>query len=194
MSKKIVGAAVCLMLLLFSAPSPAQVELKPAIGLTLADVSKDPQNGEAKAQAGWQFGGTALFGKKLYGEAGVFYTKKSTEITSTITKDKLSGITGLRIPAMIGYHLLGGEDGSLALRVFGGGALFLVTSVDAEGFSKDDFESPTYGIFAGAGLDLGIFFLDAKYEWSLTDVSKLSTVDVGKSRSFYPSAGIRIPF
>lgn len=194
MSKKIIGVAACLMLLLFSAPSPAQVELKPAIGLTFAGVSKDPQGGDAKAQVGWQFGGTALFGKKLYGEIGAFYTKKVTEITFTTTKLSLSGVHGFRIPAMVGYHLLGSEKGLLGLRVFGGGALFLVTSVNGEGLSKDDLESPTYGVFAGAGLDLGIFFLDAKYEWSLTDVSSLRSVDIGKGRAFYPTAGIRLPF
>jgi hypothetical protein len=38
-----------------------------------------------------------------------------------------------------------------------------------------------------------MFYLDLQYEWSLSNVSKLSTVDVGKSRSFYAVAGIRLP-
>ena len=83
---------------------------------------------------------------------------------------------------------------ALGLRVFGGGSAFLVTGVTGEGLSKDDFESPTYGVFAGAGLDFLMFFIDVKYEWSLTDVSKLSTVDIGQSRSLFATAGVRIPF
>ena len=54
--------------------------------------------------------------------------------------------------------------------------------------------SPTFGVFAGAGVDIAIVFVDLKYEWSLTDVSKVTDFDLGKSRSFYASAGVRIPF
>lgn len=188
------GFVVCLTLVLFSVQSFAQVELKPGIGLTLTSVSKDPEGGESKARVGWQIGGTALFGDKFFGEVGAFYTKKNPEITSVTSDLDINGISGIQIPAMVGFHLLGSENAALALRAFGGGTLFLVTSVDAAGLLKDDFESPTFGVFAGAGLDIGILFLDLKYEWSLTDVSSLSTIDVGKSRSFFPSAGIRLPF
>jgi hypothetical protein len=82
----------------------------------------------------------------------------------------------------------------LGIRIFGGGALFMVTSVDAPGLTKDDLESPTFGVFAGAGVDIAIVFVDLKYEWSLTDVSKLSTVDIGQGRSFFVNAGVRLPF
>jgi hypothetical protein len=188
------AVAASIALLLFAAQTRGQVELKPAVGLTFTTTSKDPLGGEAKGQVGWQIGGTVLFGEKLYGETGLFYAKKSTEFTSATTNFNFeSGITGLRIPALLGYHLLGSEKDMLGLRIFGGGTLFLVTSVDAQGMSKDDFESPTFGVFAGAGLDIAIFFLDIKYEWSLTDVSTLSTVDIGKSRSLFANAGIRLP-
>jgi hypothetical protein len=183
--------------LLFLTVSTAysQLELKPGIGINFTSVSKDPAGGEAKAQVGWQIGGTVLYGEKFYGEGGVFYTKKSTEFTSSTTNFNVeSGISGFRIPAMIGYHLIGEEKGSVGLRVFGGGSVFIVTSVTGEGLSKDDFESPTFGVFAGAGIDFLMFFLDVKYEWSVTDVSKLSTVDIGQSRSLFATAGVRIPF
>jgi hypothetical protein len=188
--------ALSAVLLLFSVPAPAQVELKPGVGINFTSVSKDPVGGEVKAQVGWQVGGTVLFGEKLYGEAGLFYSKKSTEFTSS-TASSLNfetGITGLRIPAMVGFHLLGGEEEPFALRIFGGGSAFIVTAVDAQGLSKDDFESPTWGVFAGAGVDFLMFYLDAKYEWALSDVSKLSTVDIGKNRSIFLTAGVRLPF
>ena len=194
---RIVAAAVFSLVLfvLATAPAYSQLELKPGIGINFTGVSKDPQGGESKAQVGWQIGGTVLYGKKFYGEGGVFYAKKSTEFTSTTANLNFeTGISGLRIPAMIGYHLLGEEKGAFALRIFGGGSAFIVTSVTGEGLSKDDFESPTWGVFAGAGVDFLMFFVDLKYEWSLTDVSKLSTVDIGKSRSIFATAGIRMPF
>ncbi|WP_186756182.1 outer membrane beta-barrel protein [Echinicola salinicaeni] len=174
----------------------AQVELKPAIGLTFSNVTKDPDSGEAKAKLGYQFGGSVLFGDKFYIEPGLFYAQKSTKFSDTnASGDDLDmDIKGLRIPVSIGYHLLGSEASAIGLRVFGGGSSFIVTGVNGEGLDKDDFESPTWGMFAGAGLDFTIIFLDAKYEWSLTDVSGLTDFDIGKTNSFFINAGIRLSF
>ncbi len=184
-----------LLLAVLLAPglAAAQLELKPAVGATFSDVSKDPQSGTAKGKVGWQVGGTALLGEKLYLEGGVFYARKSTEVTAASQSVDLKGVTGLRVPVAVGYHLVGDPKAPLALRAFGGGSVFLVTSVDATGLTKSDFESPTYGVFAEAGLDFLFLFADLKYEWSLTDVTKLSTVDVGASRSLFFNVGMKIP-
>jgi hypothetical protein len=189
-------AVTCISLLTITQQSYAQVELKPTIGMTVTGVSEDPATGDAKAQVGWHIGGTALFGDKFYGEAGLLYTVKSTEFTSAVDVENLEydGIKGFRFPVMVGYHLLGREEGLLNLRAFGGGAAFFVTSVDVVGLDEDDFESPTFGVFAGAGVDILIAFVDLRYEWSLTDVSAVDDFDLGKSRSFYASVGVRIPF
>ncbi len=37
-----------------------------------------------------------------------------------------------------------------------------------------------------------VFFLDLKYEWSLGDVSSVTSFDVGKSKSFFINGGVRI--
>lgn len=168
--------------------------LKPAVGLTWTDLTEDPATGDAQAKAGWQLGGTALFGEKLYFEAGAFYARKSTDITATSAGGNVdvSGVDGFRIPVAVGYHLLGRDQGSLALRVFGGGAVFFVTSVDAAGLSTSDFESPTWGVFAGVGVDFLFLFADLSYEWSLTDLTSASAVDVGQSRSLFLNAGVKL--
>jgi hypothetical protein len=93
---------------------------------------------------------------------------------------------------MVGYHLLGKETGMTGLRAFGGASVFILTSVSAEGLTKDDFTSPTYGVFLGAGIDIAMFFVDLKYEWSLSDVVSISSIDVGQSRTFYINGGIRL--
>jgi hypothetical protein len=170
------------------------LELKPAIGLTFTDVTKDPVSGTASAKAGWQIGGTVLMGERLYFEAGAFYAEKGADVTSTVPGStyQLDAIKGVRIPAMVGLSLLGGQEGALGLRAFGGGSAFIVTAVNATGLSTSDFESPTYGVFLGAGVDFLMLFADLKYEWGLTDVSSLSTIDIGSSRSIYLNVGIRL--
>jgi hypothetical protein len=174
----------------------AQVELKPAVGLTFTDVSKDPETGKAKGQVGYQIGGSVLIGNKFYIDPGIFFVKKSTDFVSegTAANDITLNMTGIRIPVAVGYHLLGEEESLAALRILGGGSAFFVTGVDAEGADKDDFSSPTWGVFAGAGLDIWILFLDVKYEWSLSDVSSVTDFDIGKHKSLYANLGVRIKF
>jgi len=170
------------------------LEFKPALGLTYSDITKDPVTGTSSAKAGWQLGATLATGERLYFEAGAFYAEKRLNATSTAPSNPfdISGVNGVRIPAMVGLRLLGGEPDALGIRVFGGGSAFIVTSVDATGLSKSDFESPTWGAFLGAGVDFLMLFADLQYEWGLTDVSSLDTIDVGSSRSLFLNVGLRL--
>lgn len=186
-----------LMVVLFlSVATYAQVELKPAIGLTITDVSKNPDTGKAKGRAGFQIGGSVLIGNKFYFEPGVFYTKKSTEFVEegVSANDIKLNMTGIRIPVTVGYHLLGNEESLAALRIMAGGSAFIVTGVDAENADKEDFNSPAWGVYAGAGVDVWILFLDVKYEWSLTDVASITDFDIGKHKALYANLGVRIKF
>ena len=185
-----------LFVLIASYPLYSQVELKPAVGFNFTNVSKDPDTGKAKGQAGFQAGVSVLIGKKFYVDPGIFWVKKSTEFVEegTSPNELKLDMSGIRIPVTVGYHLLGNEESLAALRILGGASAFIVTSVDAEGANKDDFKSPTWGVYAGAGLDIWILFLDLKYEWSLTDVSSITEFDIGKHRSFYANLGVRIRF
>ena len=173
-----------------------QVELKPAIGITITDVSKDPNTGKAQGQAGFQLGASVLIGDKFYVDPGVFFVKKSTKFVEedTNVEEVKLDMSGIRIPVSFGYHLLGHEESLAALRVFGGGSAFIVTSVEAEGADKSDFNSPSWGVFAGAGLDIWILFADVKYEWSLTDVTSITDFDIGKHKGFFTNLGVRIKF
>ena len=179
--------------IIFVNQSFSQMEIKPAIGINFTGFSQDPENATSSAQLGWQLGGTLSFGDKLYGEGGIFWVYKANDISETDTNITFStSLSGVRIPIMVGYHLLGSEGDFLGLRVFGGASLTIVSNVDAEDLSKDDFTSPTYGSFLGAGVDLSLFFLDLKYEWSLSDVSNISSFDVGQARTFFINAGVRL--
>ena len=187
------------LILFFSAlvvTSYSQVELKPAIGINVTNVSKDPDTGNSKGQVGYQVGASVLIGKKFYVDPGIFYVKKSTQFVEegTTPQELKLNMSGIRIPVAVGYHLLGNEESLAALRILGGGSAFFMTGVDAEGANKEDFKSPSWGLFAGAGLDIWILFLDVKYEWSLTDVSSVTDFDIGKYRSFYSNLGVRIKF
>jgi hypothetical protein len=191
--KKIFPAVLFLCLLFSTSISFAQLKLKPAIGINFTDFSEDPESGETSAKVGWQIGGTVLIGDKFYGEGGIFWTYKSNEYNSDDDQITFNTeISGIRIPAMIGYHLLKEEATLIGLRAFGGASVLIVTTVNALELTKDDFNDASWGVFLGAGLDISMFFVDLKYEWSLTDVSSVASFDVGKSRSIFINAGVKL--
>jgi len=170
----------------------AQIVIKPAVGVNFTDLSKD-EGGEFKAKVGWQIGGSIMFSmKKLYLEPGVFYVQKSTQFNSSSNSvdDVKFDINGIRIPVTIGVNL-GDEKSTVNVRIFGGGSAFILTNT--KNIDKDALKNAMWGVYAGAGLDISIFFLDASYEWSLTNISDdLDNIDVGKNRSIFIQAGLRL--
>jgi hypothetical protein len=172
----------------------AQTTIKPAVGLNFTDWSKDNVSGEFKARAGWQLGGSIAFGKKFYVEPGLFYVGKSTEFVSSDQQNfdnYKANINGIRVPVAVGANLIGSETSIIGIRGFGGLSGFFVTSTSSD-IDKSQLEKANFGLFAGVGVDIWKIFVDASYEWSLTNVSKdVQNIDVGKARSIFINAGIK---
>lgn len=187
--KLIYLAAACLTL--HANSTLAQLVIKPALGINFTDFSKDPGTGEYKSKLGYQVGGTVEIGKKLFFEPGIFWTHRSTEYTSTVSgaQNASYDISGIRIPLGVGFTVLGSKESLINVRALGGFSGFFLTSV--KDFDKDDFNTANWGVYAGAGVDIMLFYLDFQYEWSLSKVGDASTVDVGKSRSVVINAGMR---
>ena len=137
-------------LIIFVNQSYSQMEIKPAIGINFTGFSQDPENATSSAQLGWQLGGTVSFGDKLYGEGGIFWTYKANDISEMDTNITLStSLSGIRIPIIVGYHLIGNESSLVGLRAFGGASITIISNVDAEDLSKDDFTSPRNTPYVG---------------------------------------------
>ena len=169
----------------------AQTQIKPGVGINFTNVSSDGV--EASGQVGWQVGASVAFGEKFYFEPGVFYQTNSVEyFTSNSTPVTDLTYSGLRIPVAVGLDVLGNADSFAGLRVFGGPSGMFVLSTSDESVDKDEIESPQWGVFAGAGLDIALFYLDASYQWSLSNVQKdVDQIDLGKTRGFFLTAGLR---
>jgi hypothetical protein len=170
----------------------SQSAIKPGIGVNFTSISGTGD--DVSGKMGWQVGGSVEFGEKLYFEPGIFYMTENAEATTvdngvnTFTDAKFSG---LRIPLAVGLNVLGNTESAFGLRVFGGGSAFLLTSV-SDGLNKNDFSSPEWGVFAGVGLDLALFYLDWSYQWSVTNVQKdVTDIDFGKTNGIFLTAGLR---
>ncbi|UZD21511.1 PorT family protein [Algoriphagus halophytocola] len=180
-----------LLLLVFGTSLQAQ-NFKPGAGVNFTNMTQADDG--VSGQAGWQVGASIAFGEKLYFEPGVFYMGKSAEFKDSddLTSDDLkANLNGIRVPVAVGLNVLGRDSSTLALRVFGGGSGFFLTSV-GDDFDKDDFNSTNWGVFAGAGVDIAIFFVDMSYEWSVTNLENdLDGIDLGKTNGFFITAGLR---
>jgi len=164
------------------------------MGINFTDWSKDQTLGEFQSKVGYQFGGSVAIGRKFYFEPGLFYVQKTTEFVNTGggASDAEFKLKGVRIPAAIGLNLFGSQGGFINLRAFGGASVFLLTNADGStNISGDDFKDAGWAVFAGAGANIAMLFVDLQYEWSLSDITK-TNVDVGKSNSIFINVGIRL--
>ncbi len=193
---KKIGVIICFILLIvFLIPSNSygQTTLKPGIGINITDWSKI-DNSNAKARVGWQVGASAAFGEKLYIEPGIYYQEQSTEITSDYTSSNFkfkNKITSLRIPVNVGLSIIGKEGSMLGLHVFGGPTASIVLNNDIDDLFDTDYSSVNWGIQAGAGVNVLLFYLDASYEWGLNEFID-DMDDSPKLKGFYLTAGIKL--
>lgn len=191
--KKYLIASICGVFSL--AAAKAQVAIKPALGVNVTDFSKSPATGDYKGRVGYQIGGSVAIGKKVYFEPGLFYVKKTTEYVpegTTNFDDLKYDISGFRVPLTVGFNLVGNSASTFGLRGFGGVSAFFLS--DIKNLDKDDFNKASWGTYLGLGVDIAFLFAEASYEWSLTNIQKnVEDIDVGKSRSLFVNAGVRLP-
>ena len=176
----------------------AQFEIKPTIGFNFSRLSDEPENFSQSARVGYQLGGSIQFGKKLYVEPGIFWTKMGSEMVHANDSDiKLTtDISAIRIPVFVGYQIIGGDDENIfGLRVFGGPSMSWITKVEGDGtkLEKDDFNNLLWGVDAGAGIDVWLFFLDIGHEWGLNQVFK-EDPNEAKNHAWWFNLGMRFRF
>lgn len=183
--------ALILLIFLGLTFSFAQTQIKPGVGINLTNISGEGV--DASAQIGWQLGGSVAFGEKFYFEPGIFYQSNSVEYFTSSSQPVVDATySGIRIPVSVGLDVLGNADSILGVRVFGGGSSLIVTGTKGDSVEKDDIKSPQWGVFAGAGIDIAIFYLDVSYQWSVNNLQKdISSIDLGKTNGFFLTAGLR---
>lgn len=172
-----------------------QFEIKALVGTNFAQLSKHPTDTDWKAKAGYQFGAGVLIGDKFYVEPGIQFVRSSREVT-TETADQIDFSQNfIKIPVYAGYHLLGHESGPIALRVFAGPAVSVAGKIKKgeDQISKDDIKNAHFMVDAGVGLDVFFLFVEANYEYALTDYFTDEAHD-SKHSAFIINAGIHIDF
>ena len=137
-------------------------------------------------------------GDEFYIEPGIFWMKNNWKLTDKVSAANLefnNDISSLRIPAFVGWNIVGGPDDNRNFHVFAGPAAMIVTSVNSGslGLTKDDFNKFIWGANIGAGLSIGKIFVDVGYEWGLNNMYKNDLKDT-KHRDLWVNTGFKLTF
>jgi len=201
--KKILTVTVLAFLICFNAE--AQVEVKPTVGINLSNVNSTPSGTKTSAKMGYQFGGSLMFGDRLYLSPGIFYYQQVTQYviegsnnsTTLITSDEK--IAGVKIPVLLGYRLLDPVNDPLVnFRLFAGPSILFNTSNKfSEGLTNDDvnWKKNSWGAQVGAGIDVAFLFAEVGYEFGLSskyegDSASENFKDI-KHNTFVVNVGLR---
>ncbi len=188
------------LLSLASIAAFSQLELKPAIGFNLARFDSNPvfevqdDSIVTQGKAGYQVGASLLFGRKLYIEPGVFYTRLAQDMSPTnIEKSQFTySASYIRVPVNFGFQFIGSTNSFAGLRIFLGPSMFIPLGIKENDYPlvKEDVNSPQFDISAGAGLNIWFLFLDVSYGWGLTPQYTDDPIEA-KMQSLYVNAGFR---
>jgi hypothetical protein len=176
----------------------AQVEIKGGGGVNFMAIKPESTDYTIEGRIGYQFGAGVLIGEKFFVEPSVFWQRTSQYVTDKEDTENIQNLTDLssiRVPVMLGYHIVGGkEEKAFALRIFAGPAGTFLTKVNSDltDLTKDDFNKFLVDIDAGLGIDILFLFLDAHYSFGLSKV--MEDGGDGKLRGFSANLGFRIPF
>ncbi len=202
-TKKLLAATMVALLVGFTAK--AQLEIKPTVGINVSNVSSSPNGTKTSGKVGYQFGGSLMFGDRLYLSPGIFYFQQVTQYAvdnpdgSTTVSTSDEKIAGVKIPVLLGFRLIDPETDPLVnFRVFAGPSVNFNTSTRfSDGFGDDEIQwkKNTWGAQIGGGVDLAFLFLEAGYEFGLSssyegDSASENFKDI-KHNSFVLNAGVR---
>ncbi len=186
------------VLTLFAISVSAQVSLRPQMGFNTSSLRDADQSRYFENQVGWQFGVDLQLGSTFYIQPGIFWESQENEFYQEID-DRKNTVTlnRVRIPLMLGYKLAGHHtNGWLNARIFTGPNISFDVSKDLGEdplFEGDDFRGSQWGWNAGFGLDLAFIFIDAGYQFGLSElVAGVNSSD--RNNLVYGNVGIRIGF
>jgi hypothetical protein len=176
----------------------AQLAVNPQLGANFTQLTNTPNAVTSKAAVGFQLGVDLRLGDRLYFQPGAFFGRSATVIEyayadTAVIEDNLIRTTA-KVKALLGYNLV--DAAPFRLRVNVGPTYDVLLSVDSKDdkidFNKDDYNSGSFNMDAGLGVDISLFTLEAGVSYGLSnaykDAGELS--DDSKYFTYYATLGI----
>lgn len=185
---------VCLFALVFvSSSAIAQFSIRPQVGVNFTSFSEELLDANWSSNVGYQIGADVQIGKKVYVQPGLNY--QVSRLTFEGAEEVQFTSSRLNIPVLVGLKLFEENSSAFGARLFTGPNIALHTSEDIDdalqGLASEDFNTAQFSGLAGAGLDIGILFVDLVYKFGVS-----SYIDTGNQDTrvnvFMLNAGIRL--
>ncbi len=181
--------------------NPSKIVINPQIGISLSQLSTDPEEAENQYRLGYHFGGYLRIGNNIYLQPGIFWNRMGFELQTTEEiedeQNFENDINSIQVPVLLGINIINAEV--LTLRANGGGVASFITSVKENPlFDEDDFKSTIFSARVGAGVDLFGLTADAGYDFGLTEIFKDTEIfDIAidndtKINSWFFSVGLKL--
>jgi hypothetical protein len=179
----------------------SKLVINPQVGISLSQLSTDPEEAENQYHLGYHFGGYLRLGNTIYLQPGIFWHRMGFELQTTEEiedeQDFENDINSIQVPVLLGINVINSE--LFTLRANGGGVASFITSVKENPLiSEDDFKSTIFSARVGAGVDLFGLTADAGYDFGLTEIFKDTEVfDIEidndtKINSWFFSVGLKL--
>ncbi len=156
------------------ATASAQFQVNPQAGVTFQNLTQPGEGQKFKAALGWTLGADLRFGDKLFLQPGAFLSRNTTTISiqdSTASYADLDlNTTNLRLRGLVGYRVI--DSYQFDLRVMLGPSYDVILSKKLEDGSGDAFNSGSFNLEAGLGLDMGLVTLSPTMTFGLSKVFK----------------------
>ncbi|WP_224483664.1 outer membrane beta-barrel protein [Robertkochia aurantiaca] len=133
-------------------------------GTAITDIGENISEIGSDTQTGFHLGVFAKLGGEglFYFRPELIYTKTNSNYDSNNLNADLS-ISKLDVPALVGLNLIG------PLHIFAGPSFQLILDTDLEDIELEDAENDfTVGLHFGAGVNLGKWGVDLRYERGLS--------------------------
>lgn len=181
-----------------SSVSMAQFAVNPQLGLNFTQLTNAPSGVTTSASAGFQLGVDFRLGDRLYFQPGAFFGRSATylklsPLDTIVMEDNLLRTTA-KVKALVGYNLIHGD--AFRLRVNAGPTYEALLSVDSKDdeieFNKDDYNSGSFNMDAGLGLDIAFITLETGVSYGLSKAYKDEGMLLSDSKYFtwYATLGI----
>ncbi len=176
----------------------AQVAINPQAGVNFTRLTNTPSGVVSSAEAGFQLGVDFRLGDRLYFQPGAFFGRSATYVKlnpldTVVMEDNLIRTTA-KVKALVGYNLIHGD--AFRLRVNAGPTYEALLSVDSKddeiAFNKDDYNSGSFNMDAGLGLDIAFLSLETGLSYGLSKAYKDEGMLLSDSKYFtwYATLGI----
>jgi len=153
-------------------------QLKPQIGINIPSLSSPPLGRDFETRNGFSIGATYMMGNQFYMEPGLLYSTYGFEIYRTLDPEDFTIVDSrsLEIPFMVGGRFMPKEN-SFNVRAFTGPKMTWAFAEDIDSdLIIDERKTILWGWVVGYGIDYKMFFMEANYEFGLTDYFETSQI------------------